>query len=194
MNRRTVKNRFLRLYDACDPSMLQEAQDWYAEARAAAEALRAGTSLSIEQTAGIIAVVSPRIQWTKNLTVAAQIVDEYSMGLEAHQSQAGAFQVNIEKAFRVASGDMSAITGPKVRAFYANILGCEEQVTIDSWITVAARGIKWRKGEMGGGKKLAPTRTERPIIEAAIRAVAIARNTTPARAQAAVWCAVRGRA
>jgi hypothetical protein len=85
---------------------------------------------------------------------------------------------NVRKAYRILEGDIHAVKGPKVIAFFLNIIGDENHVTVDIWATRAA------VGRSIPGK-------DRALIAEAYRRAAKKRNVSPRDFQATVWVTVR---
>lgn len=65
----------LAAYDNATAADANEGSAWYVEAQAFAGALVAGTTLSLAHGAGIIAALSPRVQWLVNMQAATAIVN-----------------------------------------------------------------------------------------------------------------------
>jgi hypothetical protein len=134
----------------------------------------------------VIAALSPRVQWSTNLSAAAAIIGA-AQRKESEPIVAG-LPDNRAKAWRIANGEDPSLvlSGPKVTAFFANITGDHNAVTVDVWAARAAEGES---------NKNAPTgkRYER-IADAYREAAAAARNVSPRTMQAAVWTHIRGAA
>ncbi len=175
--------RILKMYDQCSAADLAAGLGWYARAEREAAALAAGTSLSTIQCAGIIAALSPRVQWSVNLAAAIAMVDAAIAG-ESEPIVAG-LPNNRAKAWLIANGaDPSIVlSGPKVRAFFANITGDHNAVTVDVWAARAAEGKRNNRGP--DGKRY-------EAIADAYRRAAARRGISPRDMQAAVWTHIRG--
>lgn len=182
---RNMTRRLLRFYDRASAADLAAGLEWYDKAEREAIALAAGTDLTPNQTAGIIAALSPRIQWQANLDAAAKMVEAAQKG-KPEPIVAG-LKANRAKAWKIANGADPAdvLGGPKVTAFYANISGDHEAVTVDVWTARAAEGKDNPNAPKG-------KRYER--IADAYRRAAAARSVSPRTMQATVWSYVRGQA
>lgn len=158
---------------------------WYSEAHATAEALAAGTSgaVTVEQAAGVIAALSPRVQWARNVALAALVVEAHTLGA---RMPGGVFRRQLSTACAILDGRQAGPTGPKVSAFHRAIMGDRSAVVVDVWAARAA-GVP-----MPQGRTL--NRTQYRAIEAAYREAAEALAVDPRDLQAAVWVSVRGRA
>jgi hypothetical protein len=155
---------------------------WYDRARSIAEAMAEESGLSVRACAGVIAALSPRQQWSTNVSAARRMVLAAAAG-EPEPIAAGTLG-NRAKAWRIACGEDPEVVlgGPKVRAFFANILGDAEDVTVDVWAARAAEGRK---------NPNAPVRRRYELIAESFRRVARRRGMTPRDAQAAVWTVYR---
>ena len=165
-------------FERATPADVDAGAAWYAEARATAEALAAGTALSTRQAAGIIAALSPRSRWAQNVRAAADVVNG--------RRPTTVFGANVDKAVRIAQGEDpdAVLSGPKVRAFFANIMGDPNAVTVDTWAARIALGetVANVKAPLYG-----------PIADA-YRAAARLIGTDPHMVQATTWIVERGAA
>jgi len=88
---------------------------WYPNANEAAQSLADTHGLTLEQTAGVIAVFSPRLLWETNFIEARTYIERRETVYQCGP--------NLIKASLVLSGHFDAIRGPKVRPFWQAI--CE---------------------------------------------------------------------
>ena len=175
--------RARRYWRAClrraTPAECAAGAEWYATARATARELATAYGVPLEVAAGVIAATSPRERWARNVFVATEILRGGTpTGLSS----------NMARARRVvAAGDSWAgdygPTAPKVSAFYANIMGNEDAVTIDTWMLVA-----------GGLTRQNMTALQYAALADSLRKVAAEFHLSPAVAQAIIWVVVRGSA
>lgn len=147
--------------------------DWYRQTRRMARALARRHGVTLGTAAGVIAALSPRVQWGRNMTVA----DELLSG----RTPSGVFGANQAKAQAIRSGrrPLDVLSGPKVRAFYRTIMGHDDPV-VDVWMLRAA-GI--RKA----------TRSAVRMVAGALRRAAAMVQVAVHELQAAVWVKIRGR-
>jgi hypothetical protein len=91
---------------------------------------------------------------------------------------------NRAKAWRIACGEDpdAVLSGPKVRAFFANIMGDVDAVTVDTW---AARAAEGRRNDN------APVRRRYRLLAESYRRAGERRGMHPRDTQAAVWTAYR---
>jgi hypothetical protein len=158
---------------------------WYDEAHATAAALAAGTDgrVSVDCAAAVIAALSPRQHWDRNVRLAALVTDAWTLGLDM---PGGAFRRQLDTAVDILEGRRAGPSGPKVAAFHRAIMGDPSAVVIDVWAARAA-GI-----DMPNGTTMSERRYH--AVAAAYREAADTLGVAPRDLQAAVWVATRGRA
>lgn len=107
----TVAN-ILRVYREATPEQLADGIDWYTKAHSLALAL---DPQNVERAAGVIAALSPRMDWERNEMLA---IRAYADGVAS-----GAMTVNTNKADRIMAGEdvATVLNGPKTVAFAATI-------------------------------------------------------------------------
>lgn len=173
----TLTNNILDHWDAADAAIRAEGSAWYAEARESARKLSAETGHSLETCVAVIAATSPRLQWSRNLIVAAEILRT--------RNARGVLGNSLNAALRAMDSEdpIESLTGPKVRAFARNLLGDPEAVTVDVWAALIATGTK----------EFEPSQYAE--ISDAYREAALFVGVTPAEMQATTWIVARnGRA
>lgn len=150
---------------------------WYREAGRLVKCLAAEFGITRSVVAGVLSAVSPRLHWSRNVTVAREIMSGGPV--------TGVFRANVLKAQRILGGGrpLTVLRGNKVRAFYRALLGDRSAVVVDAWMVRAAG--------------LDPERrlTDRLYGKIARAVVVLARRIGVAAAdlQATIWVAIRGR-
>lgn len=154
---------------------------WYTAGRRYAQQLAREFGVSDRRAAGIIAALSPRMQWGANKNAARAVLDAATSGKACPLLGLG---LSRQRAWRIANGErpLDVLRGPKTRAFYRNLCGDLSHVTVDIWAVRAA------------GLTTHPTEHTYPLVAAAYRAVADIVQAPPAIVQAVTWCAIRGKA
>lgn len=150
---------------------------WYPNARALAIDIADG---NLEMGAGVIAALSPRMPWTRNVVLARQAFESGLTG--------GCLGANIVKANRIMAGEapLDVLGGDKVRAFYSNIVDpLSDAVTIDAHAFDIAMGVKYGKDRPAIGKIVFRELSE------AYRAAAIDLGFMAPEIQAITWVAHR---
>lgn len=178
--------RVLAHWDTASALDLAEGLAWYNAACSLADELAERFGYSRRQTAGVIAALSPRTRWSTNASSARSMVlaayaDSVSM------PRLPGYSANREKAWAILHTDDDPLTilgGPKVRAFYANILGNTDAVTVDIWAARAAEGHHFDAARAIVGRRY-------DDLVLAYQLAAQARGVTPREMQAAVWVTIR---
>lgn len=150
---------------------------WYRESQATAAAIARETGVSVEVAAGVIAALSPRMQWRANVRAATDACAGRSYGALGTSKRAAA---------RIIAGEhpLDVLQGPKVRAFYSAIMGDEDAAVVDVWMLRA----------MGEDASKSPTRKRYAELADAIATAASIVGIGTATFQAIVWAHVRGAA
>ena len=161
---------------------------WYASAHARCAGIARRHGLTIAQASGIVAVLSPKTEWSANLRMAEDVC--------AGRPVAG-LGASIRKASRILHGeDVESVlaapkgqprSGQKVRAFFSNIsdpLGSND-VTIDRHAYDVAVGTV---GDNAARKALERSGVYEATADA-YRAAAATAGVCPHQAQAITWAA-----
>ena len=132
---RATVARILRTFDRATAADIERGARWYADAEiiAATLAPRFG---SLDAAAAVIAHLSPRTTWARNIAGAVDL----SNGIEPTYCIA-ANRKRAHKAM-LSADPLGTLRGPKTRRFALNILGDREAVTVDVWAARVALGRK----------------------------------------------------
>ena len=174
----TITRRILRTFDRATASDVEQGARWYDEAGDLAIDLAAQHGRTVEQTSAVIAALSPRTTWSRNVAGAVLLIaeDEVLPGLIGR---------NVETARTALDSGFAALNGPKTSRFARNIAGDRESVTVDVWAARVAdldEDLLGRKGAYDA-------------VEHAYRLAARRRGVDPATMQATTWIVARnGRA
>jgi hypothetical protein len=192
---------------------------WYSRARDLAESLASTASTSVgpltdedevRKAAGVIAALSPRLAWRKNVEYAqlAYIVREgiereshRGLRLVSDDTKAAIFagmiptlNANARKAYRILSGEdpEDVLRGPKVTAFYHTIVNPTDPraVVVDRHAIAIAYNRPLSDDETS--KALGSQKRYSAVAALYVRAAAIITRElgeiwTPAQVQAATW-------
>lgn len=175
------KRNFRSVYLSATSDHHADGLMWYGDAfsRVFREAL--DLNFPSERLADIVAVLSPRNRWERNIADAVALVRAVRAGDPL--PQVGTFRGNAEKAAAIARGEPYTLKGPKVSAFAENLKGDREAVTLDVWA--------WRA--LTRGKRTGPRSAADYAIGARAVAEVAARTGYSARTcQAITWLALRG--
>lgn len=169
----------LSTYAAATDDERRKGRRWYPDTRE--EALRlTGDAIS---GAGVIAALSPRTGWNRNVDAAWQLVEEGHAPAQTDLFNARALQCHRGE------DPSDVLRGPKVRSFYRNISDPEHHgpVTIDRHAVSVIFGRKLSESEI----KVLARRGSYVYAAAIYRAAARRLNLRPNVLQAIVWLAHR---
>lgn len=167
---------------------LHETQ-WYAQARIELQEIAytfAAYDVTLEDVAWIVATLSPNLSWDtgKNQKSAIAFLSQW-FGLPCEFSNS-AYGPNTAKCIEYMLGNItSEPSGPKVSAFYANLLGDESKLTIDRHATRIAIYGTWRLSDETGN--IAPSVREHKLITQAYAIVAREYGLALSQLQAITW-------
>lgn len=153
-------------------------EGWYDSARAYAATLDSDVSRAV----GVIAALSPMMPWDRNMILSREVYNG---------KRSGCLSANMAKAVRILDGEAPdvVLSGAKVRAFYLNIMGIDN----DEAVTIDRHAIMVAEGKRIDGKSLKFTKAvNRRYADEYRRAALIlskefGRPLTPAQVQATVW-------
>ncbi|SRR6266704_448242 len=159
---------------------LEQGLQWYDDALQRTQEIATGRPLTMEAAAGIVAALSPMTGWSTNLENAERIIVLHTAG-KPMPTRGFGFRKNTAKAWRILDGEhpLKVLGGPKVTAFYHNILGSDEFVTVDRWAIRIAYGTPDAKTTVG--------KREYEAIAQAFRYVAAELGIPGRHLQAATW-------
>lgn len=165
-----------------------EGLGWYPAARSVAVELADRHGLTISQTAGVIAALSPQCGWAENVRLADEAC---AHGAAGRTDRIGGHTVDAcRKASRILQGadPLDVLGGRKVRSFYRNILDPSRAGAV----TVDRHAIDMLCGRRGAVQDRVLERPGAYVLAAAvIRSVARELGMTPAACQAVAWVAWR---
>ncbi len=170
--------RIVATYRAADKPTVRAGMAWYADAHGAAASLDPADPA---RAAGVIAALSPRIQWARNLELAARA---YADG-----AATGTLGASCRAANKILDGaaPLDVLRGPKVRAFYALIADPSDASTVcvDRHAIDIALGVR-----MTGAEREGYVLDRGGLYDRFVRAYQRAGevlSVTPAQAQAVTW-------
>ena len=145
-----------------------DGHDWYDVARDDCHTVASGIGWSPQDLAALVAILSVRSSPKKNCTIAARMVRGSTYGVMKQRQVAW----NRYK-------ETGRITGPKVTAFYDNILNGNDSdcVTVDVWIAQHLFGYNF--GSL--------TPSQRELISLRVKRLAQRHNIPVPACQAMLW-------
>ena len=161
------------ILDRATPANYAEAAAWYPNAqRVALEMCVIDPTLDVERAASIISAFSPRVHWSRNVTLAKMFVS----GLPVR-----CLGTSIRNAEASRSIGFDALRGLKTNAFARAIAGDGNAVVIDTHM-IKPFGMD------------SVNRSQYQMAANAVRSLAPRFNMPPATLQALIWVVQRGRA
>ncbi len=191
-------HRLYRLYELASEIERESGRTWYDKARAEISALAILHATTPEIAAGVVAALSPNTRWSTNLHDADSVLSvglsPYTNG-DYHECIVTTYNSNKAKAFAIAEIDWSVraepldiLGGPKVRAFYSNLVGDSTVSTLDSHAYNALCGFRATGSDLPGMR----AQLTRDAREAYVRAATV-KGETVAAFQAIIWVTWKAR-
>ena len=184
------QDNILAVFQLASLTERREGLAWYATAQAICSDLAVKHDVSDEVAAGVVAALSPRNRWERNVQDADALITAYRFGgrEQAEKTKVCTFGKNREKAIRILEeafadgGVLMILSGPKLKEFYSCIRGIEGEVCIDGHAYCIWAGERTGLKDVPSiGVKL------RRQIKADYAAAAAEVNLTPAQLQAVTW-------
>jgi hypothetical protein len=131
---RATVDRIVATYRRATPADLEAGARWYGDAGTVATDLARAGGTSVEHAAAVIAHLSPRTPWARNVSGAWSVV--------LTGDAPGCLRRNVAGARRALESDapLGTLGGPKTQRFARNILGDRDAVTVDVWAARVALG------------------------------------------------------
>lgn len=182
------------IYQLATLTEQEQGRDWYPAAQRVALRLADRYSVTVEQAIGVIAALSPRNRWERNVIDADRLISAYVFdGPEAAESvKVCTFTSNKAKALRILAAEsadfdrvLEILSGPKLREF-ASCIANRDDVCIDGHAFCIWQGERSTLADVPSiGVKL------RRQIKADYQAAADELGLTAAALQAITWVAWR---
>lgn len=193
MDAESIAKRLVRAYERTTDTERAAGIAWYRRANDVVHALATDYGVDVPTVARVIAVLSPNNRWQSNLLGAETALRFHGLGYAPQSAfgRCGTYNVNVTKAWRIMDGDPSALSGPKVTAFAANLMGDTDYLTLDSWAVRIAIGWTRARNFRDGSGVQSPGRY-RSAIDRGYRMAAARVGLPVAHLQAILWVHVRG--
>ena len=187
---RTMVRRLNALLASASDEQWDAGMGWYPTFAGVADILAERHSVTFDQAAGVLAILSPRTSVATSVIVADRVLGAWHESGDASARMVpGVIGENVDRAVDFLAGRRYAVDmdqgrtlteARKVRSFYRNVTGDPDPVTVDTW-ALAAVGSD--RDVVRGGAYVA--------VAEAYRTVARRHGITPRECQAVAWCAVR---
>lgn len=191
----TIQN-IISVYNLATVADKRQGESWYCKALAFALELSKQNGVKLQTIVGVIAALSPRNRWSRNMQDTERMVKVYANGGtydDLMQLKVCTFNTGKEKAARILTGKVSVrsellaiLKGPKLQEFFNCILGDCEDVCIDghAYSVWAGERITVQNTPKIGIKL-------RRTIKADYQSAADQLGVAPHVVQAVTWCAWR---
>lgn len=186
-----IHDNILAVYRSATTPEHRRGSQWYLTAQAQARRLASRYELPLSTSVGVIAALSPGLEWLRNVVDAETLIKAFMANDEL--PMVGVYgRRNCGKALEILRGadPVAILGGLKVRSFYANLLQPDnpDPVTIDRHAYCLAHGIRSeRSGAASVDVYLTPKRY-RETAEA-YREIAADLDLLPNQLQATTWLA-----
>jgi hypothetical protein len=175
-------------YGRASEDVKHEGRSWYDAQREMIRELSRAHAIDACTVAAVVAALSPMTRWKENVAGAIRLIRAFEQDRDAAEPPRNCtlFVKNATKAWAIMGGADAAdlfATSPKVMAFWRNLCGDEDAVTIDTWML---RSVGEDTAARSGAK--APLVRK---VAAAVREAALMVAETPADFQAIVWVQIR---
>lgn len=132
-------SNILAVYSLATVADLINGKNWYDRAASIAQGLADKYSISFQQAAGVIAALSPRNKWERNVADAEALIKTFVADPEAADSvKVCTFSANKSKAIAILSSGVKSdaavcdiLSGPKLQEFFLCISAYQDEVCID---------------------------------------------------------------
>jgi len=188
------QENILAIYQLATAAERVDGDCWYPIARNIAETLADSYGVSLAQAIGVIAALSPRNKWSRNVVDSENLLSAYRAGGadQAMLTKTCTFGANKAKAVKIiqaVDADLDAVlailNGPKLREF-ASCIADLDDVCIDGHAYCIWTGGRTSLKDVPAiGVKL------RRQIKADYRAAAATVGLVPSTLQAVTWCTWR---
>lgn len=133
--------RIMATFNQATPDQIEQGAGWYANGNAIVTDIADQGAITVERAAIIVAHLSPRTTWKRNVAGARQLVTER---IADHCMSA-----NVKRALAALDADdpwsTFSATSHKIRRFAHNLMGHTDVVTVDVWAMRIATGRGWGK-------------------------------------------------
>lgn len=144
-------------------------------------------SVALDRTVAVFVSLSPNSDYIGNLRSTVSVLAGVYHGVSVDQVQVSTYRHCLMRAWAYANGEASFLErtkGPKVRAFYHNVLDPSDlrHVTIDGHMTAI-----WRGQNLTMRQALVYSRKEYEIISNVCKRIAFENYLVPCELQAILW-------
>ena len=197
------KVNILNLFNKCTSSEIQSNRGWYNDANQFAQRLAEKYSMETFIVAGIIAAISPAVNWEQNKIDAKAFIKRFKDTNGVLYGTCTTYKKNVLKAFKIAKIDTSD-THLAVNAIYNILLGKQKQGNktanffmniafpeYPDFVTIDRHAYRIALGEKRGRGAIRVNTGEYKRISVAYKKASKETTLTVVELQAVVWCKYR---
>lgn len=131
----TYTKNILKTYESATRQEMADGLTWYVRAHEHAYTIATSTGITIRQASEVIAALSPRNKWERNVMDAFALAAYHARGNRTRvMPRVATFNSNRDKAMRILDGERDVLSGRKVVAFAALVErpGLPDTVCVDT--------------------------------------------------------------
>lgn len=188
---RQVRNRLRKWRSLATGEQEEAGRVWYDKAEEVSEEIAAVTGIDTFTAAAVIAALSPRNKWDRNVYDAWELCKAWARGEEQDTVSVCTFHSNRDKAWRILDGERDVLaTSPKVSAFADTIVNgvLSKSIVVDVWHT---RACIVTPNEGVVDCQSSPTNAQYRRLEEITLEEAGRIDEFPCEYQAIIWCVIR---
>jgi len=188
---RQIRNSLRAWYELADEDQRDRGSVWYEKAEEEATCISDITGVEKVAAAAVIAALSPRNKWERNVHDAWDLCKAWASGDPQESVTVCTFHSNRDKAWRILEGERDVLaSSPKVSAFADTIVnGClANRIVVDVWHTRACI-TKPREGRVDC--QASPTLAQYSRLEEITLEEAQLADDPPCVYQATIWCVIK---
>ncbi len=188
---RQVRNRLRKWRSLATEEQEEAGRVWYDEAREVSESIAAVTGIDAFTAAAVIAALSPKNKWDRNVHDAWELCKAWARGGEQDTVSVCTFHSNRDKAWRILDGEKDVLaSSPKVSAFADTIAYgiLSKSIVVDVWHT---RACLAKPSEGVVDCQSSPTNAQYRRLEEITLEEAGRIDEFPCEYQATIWSVIR---
>ena len=175
-----MRNAINRTLSLSTPELNKAGKDWYRSAYDECANIAIHTPYTVDQIAGAVAHLSPRMPWNRNIELARTLATTGTANCMSRSLNGAKAALESDNPI-----DTFGENAHKTRAFYRNITNDYRPVTVDVWAARIAIGTD-------DAEKMLSRKGMYHAVSHAYNLAAKDHNVSPAEAQAIAWCVIRG--
>jgi hypothetical protein len=129
-----IEQRLTVLFNNATELEISNGKNWYNDAQQFSKELSEKYGIELTKVANVVSALSPNSKWLQNKIGAEKMINNFVLGNSVESFKVQTFNTNKYKAWNVlTNGILIDSKSKKTFAFASNILGQDDNVTIDLW-------------------------------------------------------------